>query len=44
MEDKISKLVEKEVKTLLFDPYLRVVNNKKQNNQSIMNFFTMKKK
>lgn len=43
VEDKINKLIEKEVKALLFDPYLRVINNKKQNNQSIMNFFQKKK-
>jgi DNA polymerase elongation subunit (family B) len=39
-EDKISKMKDKEVKALIFDKYLRVTNNAKEGNQSVMNFFT----
>jgi DNA polymerase elongation subunit (family B) len=39
-EDKLTKLKDKEVKTLLFDKYLRETNNKKEGNQSVLKFFT----
>ena len=38
-EDKITKLKDKEVKTLLFDKYLRETNNSKEGNQSLVKFF-----
>lgn len=41
-EDKLEQLRNKEVKTLLFDDYLRVTNNEKQGLQSVENFFTKK--
>ena len=41
-EEKLSKLRDKEVKTLLFDKYLRETNNAKEGNQSVMNFFQKK--
>ena len=37
---KIEKIRNKEIKALLFDPYLRETNNLKQGNQSLMKFFT----
>jgi DNA polymerase elongation subunit (family B) len=43
-EDKLSKLRDKEVKTLIFDKYLRETNNAKEGNQSVMNFFGKTKK
>jgi DNA polymerase elongation subunit (family B) len=43
-EDKISKMKDKEVKALIFDKYLRVTNNAKEGNQSVMNFFTHSQK
>ena len=43
-EDKLSKLRDKEVKTLIFDKYLRETNNAKEGNQSVMNFFGKSKK
>jgi DNA polymerase elongation subunit (family B) len=39
---RIEKLRNKEIKTLLFDPYLRETNNIKQGNQSLTKFFTKK--
>ena len=41
-EDKMSKLKDKEVKTLIFDKYLRETNNAKEGNQSVTNFFNKK--
>jgi DNA polymerase elongation subunit (family B) len=41
-EDKLEQLKNKEVKALLFDDYLRDVNNDKQGNQSLMKFFVKK--
>jgi DNA polymerase elongation subunit (family B) len=41
-EEKLSKLRDKEVKTLIFDKYLRETNNAKEGNQSVMNFFGKK--
>ena len=41
-EDKLEQLRNKEVKSLLFDDYLRVTNNKKQSVQSLTKFFTPK--
>lgn len=38
-EEKITKLKDKEVKTLLFDTYLRETNNSKEGNQSLVKFF-----
>ena len=43
LEDKIEDLRNKEVKTLLFDKYLRETNNEKQGNKSITSFFTLGK-
>ena len=43
-EDKLAKLRDKEVKTLIFDKYLRETNNAKEGNQSVMNFFGKSKK
>ena len=37
-EEKVNKLKDKEVKTLLFDKYLRETNNAKEGNQSIIKF------
>jgi hypothetical protein len=42
-EEKLAKIKDKEVKTLIFDKYLRETNNAKEGNQSVMNFFTSKK-
>ena len=39
---RIEKLRNKEIKTLLFDPYLRETNNVKQGNQSLTKFFQKK--
>jgi DNA polymerase elongation subunit (family B) len=41
-EKKVEKLRNKEIKTLLFDPYLRETNNLKEGNQSLLKFFTKK--
>jgi len=41
-QDKIEDLRNKEIKTLLFDKYLRETNNEKQGVKSITNFFTLK--
>jgi phosphopantetheine adenylyltransferase len=41
-EEKLTKLRDKEVKTLIFDKYLRETNNAKEGNQSVMNFFGKK--
>ena len=41
-EEKLSKLRDKEVKTLIFDKYLRETNNVKEGNQSVAKFFTKK--
>jgi DNA polymerase elongation subunit (family B) len=38
-EDKLDQLKNKEVKLLLFDPYLRETNNEKEGNQSVTKFF-----
>jgi DNA polymerase delta subunit 1 len=42
MEEKINKLKDKEVKTLIFDKYLRETNNSKEGNQSLTSFFERK--
>jgi len=42
-QDKIEDLRNKEIKTLLFDKYLRETNNEKQGVKSITNFFALKK-
>ena len=39
-EDKLEQLKNKEVKTLLFDEYLRKTTNEKEGNQSLTKFFT----
>ena len=41
-EDKLSKMKDKEVKTLIFDKYLRETNNAKDGNQSVTKFFPKK--
>jgi DNA polymerase elongation subunit (family B) len=41
-EDKLAKMKDKEVKTLIFDKYLRETNNAKEGNQSVAKFFTKK--
>ena len=41
-EDKLEQLRNKEVKAMLFDDYLRVTQNEKQNNQALTSFFTKK--
>jgi DNA polymerase elongation subunit (family B) len=41
-QDKLTKMKDKEVKTLLFDKYLRETNNAKAGNQAITCFFTRK--
>jgi DNA polymerase elongation subunit (family B) len=43
-DDKLEQLKNKEVKTLLFDEYLRETNNEKQGNQSLTKFYTQIKK
>ena len=41
-EDKLEQLRNKEVKTLLFDEYLRETNNEKEGLQSLTKFFNKK--
>ena len=41
-EDKLAKMKDKEVKTLIFDKYLRETNNAKEGNQSVSKFFPKK--
>ena len=41
-EDKLEQLKNKEVKTLLFDEYLRETNNEKEGVQSLTKFFGKK--
>jgi len=41
-EDKLAKMKDKEVKTLIFDKYLRETNNAKEGNQSVAKFFIKK--
>ena len=41
-EDKLAKMKDKEVKTLIFDKYLRETNNAKEGNQSVAKFFPKK--
>jgi len=41
-EDKLTKMKDKEVKTLIFDKYLRETNNVKEGNQSVTKFFQKK--
>jgi DNA polymerase elongation subunit (family B) len=41
-EEKFAKIKDKEVKTLIFDKYLRETNNIKEGNQSVAKFFTKK--
>jgi DNA polymerase elongation subunit (family B) len=41
-QDKLEQLRNKEVKALLFDEYLRVINNEVQGNQSIKSYFMKK--
>jgi hypothetical protein len=43
-QDKIDDLRNKEIKTLLFDKYLRETNNEKQGVKSITSFFALKNK
>ena len=38
-EDKLEQIKNKEIKILLFDDYLRVTNNEKEGNQTLMKFF-----
>ena len=38
-EDKLCKMKDKEVKTLIFDKFLRETNNSKEGNQSLKKFF-----
>ena len=38
-QDKLDKLRNKEVKTLLFDEFLRETNNQKESNQAVTKFF-----
>ena len=42
-EDKLEKLKNAEVKTLLFDEFLRETNNQKQGNRPITSLFGSKK-
>jgi DNA polymerase elongation subunit (family B) len=42
-EDKLAKMKDKEVKTLIFDKYLRETTNVKEGNQSLTKFFQKKK-
>jgi len=42
-EDKLAKMKDKEVKTLIFDKYLRETNNAKEGNQTVAKFFIQKK-
>jgi len=42
-EEKMAKIKDKEVKTLIFDKYLRETNNAKEGNQSVVKFFGLKK-
>ena len=42
LEEKTDKLKQKEAKILLFDKFLRETDNKKQGNQSLVNFFAKK--
>ena len=41
-EEKLEQLKNKEVKTLLFDSYLRETTNKKEGNQSVLQFSVKK--
>ena len=41
-EDKLARMKDKEVKTLIFDKYLRETNNAKDGNQSVTKFFPKK--
>jgi len=41
-EDKLAKMKDKEVKSLIFDKYLRETNNTKEGNQSVAKFFIKK--
>ena len=41
-EDKLEQMRNKEVKAMLFDEYLRVTQNEKQNNQALTKFFGKK--
>ena len=41
-EEKLEKLRNDEVKTMLFDEFLRKTNNQKQNNQPLTNFYLKK--
>ena len=41
-EDKLEQMRNKEVKTLLFDEYLRETNNEKEGVQSLTKFFNKK--
>ena len=43
IENKINKIREKEVKELIFDPYLIEIEHKKNKTQKITNFFKVKK-
>jgi len=41
-EDKLEQMRNKEVKSMLFDDYLRITQNEKQNNQALTGFFKKK--
>ena len=41
-EDKLEQMRNKEVKAMLFDEYLRITQNEKQNNQALTKFFGKK--
>ena len=43
-EDKLEQMRCKEIKTLLFDDYLRETNNEKQGNQSLTKYFVKNSK
>jgi DNA polymerase elongation subunit (family B) len=42
LEDKLEQLRNKEVKTMLFDEYLRITQNQKENNQPVTSFYKKK--
>ena len=42
MENKLEKMRNDEIKVLLFDEFLRVTNNSKAGNQSLLGFFGKK--
>jgi hypothetical protein len=42
VQDKLEQMRNKEVKAMLFDEYLRITQNEKQNNQAVTKFFGKK--